>query len=586
MVENIVERAIVPHNPAQARVIEKEKYDLFAPIAKNGQAGMAKFDKGAFFIKDGEVYLHKDAIIELVGDAFARSLGCNWSSDVVNALDLHLKSSTGDTLSKVNIKLEAYLGISEPNAGSRDWLTIKLTATDDRGIKYTAYQNVLLPITQIRDLRFVQQNETDKYKLVLEYFDAVNQAIKTVEVDVPEYPIATSTKAGVVKVSQGSSTNIGITDGLIKVLKATEEHIAARGANDTDYVLTASKTNAIVKAALTDGNKMVLADDEKAKARGTIGAASTEDVNGMSVAFTMGEGFNLTVSLLNAKNEVISTGNVDLPLEEMIVGGKVSDDGKNIILTLKNGQTIEFSVATLVNGLVKQEDFDKLKAKVELAPTLAGNEPDKAPSVQAVNEGLDKKLDKIETADTYMRAYVVGKDGTQKTVSVTDAVVGEVVVQRKVGGQVWVPEDPNYKNSATSKKYVDDTAAAIRAELGKQVFTVSQGSYSHLGWYVPNGALPNFYLETTLFEYSYEVDGVYGENFAKANFTQLTFLGENNNVLGTEDATPQTFYKMPSGTVKIRSNAIELASEASRNPPWDNTGLIHPDLKFQVKVGT
>lgn len=222
----------------------------------------------------------------------------------------------------------------------------------------------------------------------------------------------------------------------------------------------------------------------------------------------------------------------------------------------------------------------------EIIPTLAGNEPDKAPSVQAVNEGLDRKLDKIETAYTYMRAYVVDKDGTAKMVSVTDAVAGDVIVQRKVGGQIWVPEDPNYKNSATSKKYVDDTAAAIRAELGKQVFTVSQGSYSHLGWYVPNGALPNFYLETTLFEYSYEVDGVYGENFAKANFTQLTFLGENNNVLGTENATPQTFYKMPSGTVEIRSNAIELASEASRNPPWDSTGLILPDLKFQVKVGT
>lgn len=64
--------------------------------------------------------------------------------------------------------------------------------------------------------------------------------------------------------------------------------------------------------------------------------------------------FHLTVKLYDGIKEVeISSATIDLPLEEMIVGASVSDDGKALILTLKNGETIEISVSDLVRGLAK-----------------------------------------------------------------------------------------------------------------------------------------------------------------------------------------------------------------------------------------
>lgn len=50
-------------------------------------------------------------------------------------------------------------------------------------------------------------------------------------------------------------------------------------------------------------------------------------------------------------NTLGSAQTVDLPLETMVVNGSYDSDTKKIILTLQNGQTIEFSVADLVSGL-------------------------------------------------------------------------------------------------------------------------------------------------------------------------------------------------------------------------------------------
>ena len=50
-------------------------------------------------------------------------------------------------------------------------------------------------------------------------------------------------------------------------------------------------------------------------------------------------------------NDLGSAQTIDLPLESVVVNGSYDDATKKIILTLQNGNTIEFSVADLVNGL-------------------------------------------------------------------------------------------------------------------------------------------------------------------------------------------------------------------------------------------
>lgn len=60
----------------------------------------------------------------------------------------------------------------------------------------------------------------------------------------------------------------------------------------------------------------------------------------------------LTAKLYDKNNNLISTSTgIDLPLETMVVGARYDNTTKSIILTLKNGQEVSFSVADLVSGL-------------------------------------------------------------------------------------------------------------------------------------------------------------------------------------------------------------------------------------------
>lgn len=60
----------------------------------------------------------------------------------------------------------------------------------------------------------------------------------------------------------------------------------------------------------------------------------------------------LTATLKDQNGNTLGTPQtVDLPLETMIVSGSYDDTTKKIVLTLQNGNTVEFSVADLVSGL-------------------------------------------------------------------------------------------------------------------------------------------------------------------------------------------------------------------------------------------
>lgn len=62
--------------------------------------------------------------------------------------------------------------------------------------------------------------------------------------------------------------------------------------------------------------------------------------------------FVVTAQLYNEDGEALGTAQtVDLPLESVVVGGSYNDQTKKVVLTLQNGNTVEFSVADLVAGL-------------------------------------------------------------------------------------------------------------------------------------------------------------------------------------------------------------------------------------------
>lgn len=60
----------------------------------------------------------------------------------------------------------------------------------------------------------------------------------------------------------------------------------------------------------------------------------------------------ITAALKDQNGDTLgSAQTIDLPLETMVVGASYNDNTKKIVLTLKNGTTVDFSVADLVSGL-------------------------------------------------------------------------------------------------------------------------------------------------------------------------------------------------------------------------------------------
>lgn len=75
--------------------------------------------------------------------------------------------------------------------------------------------------------------------------------------------------------------------------------------------------------------------------------------------------YALTVTLLDANGNTLSTGTIDLPLESVVVNGSYDSTNQRIVLTLVNGGTINIPVADLVSGLATQSDLDSLEDRVE-----------------------------------------------------------------------------------------------------------------------------------------------------------------------------------------------------------------------------
>ncbi len=78
------------------------------------------------------------------------------------------------------------------------------------------------------------------------------------------------------------------------------------------------------------------------------------------------ETFILKIKLLNKKNEEISSQEIDLPLETMVVNANYDEETKELVLVLQNGTETRINVSDLVSGLVTDTKLaEDLKSKVD-----------------------------------------------------------------------------------------------------------------------------------------------------------------------------------------------------------------------------
>ena len=131
------------------------------------------------------------------------------------------------------------------------------------------------------------------------------------------------------------------------------DHYSSTNSIITNYELQ----NAIdaVEAEITAQGRLIptkisdLINDSNFISSSALGnyALLSETANAMTME--VNTDYVLTSKLKDKNGSVIDTATVDLPIEGLVMNGRYDTATKKIILTLKNGNTIEFSIADLIS---------------------------------------------------------------------------------------------------------------------------------------------------------------------------------------------------------------------------------------------
>lgn len=150
-------------------------------------------------------------------------------------------------------------------------------------------------------------------------------------------------KLSIANLQAGSNITITPAEEVVTVAANSVETITGSSALATDKAVKAYADN--VRSQLTTIIETLDAD--------AVGALPASTKVAADLSFTMdNESFVLTVQLLDSNGEKLgSAHSVDLPLESVVVSGRYDKESQEVVLTLKDGSEVKFSVADLVSGL-------------------------------------------------------------------------------------------------------------------------------------------------------------------------------------------------------------------------------------------
>lgn len=163
----------------------------------------------------------------------------------------------------------------------------------------------------------------------------------------------------------------GIVDNAEKVNGHTVEIDVPHNAKFTDTTYTAGEgifidENNVIRNTQTSAEWGNIIGDitDQVDLKNALDTKITKDVNnltyyelkintGTAIAMTIDPTtYIMTAQLKNSAGTILSTQTIDLPLEAMVIGASYDNSTKELILTLKNGQTTKISIADLIDGLV------------------------------------------------------------------------------------------------------------------------------------------------------------------------------------------------------------------------------------------
>ena len=330
--------------------------------------------------------------------------------------------------------------------------------------------------------------------------------------------------------------------------------------SDYDFVVTYSDGTEVVVGNLGTVIESLIAGEldnyyDKTTADGKF-ALITETGNKIDVSINTTT-YVMTLQLKDKNNNVLSTGTVDLPLESVVVNGAYNSQTKKIVLTLQNGNTIEFSVADLVSGLQSEiTSNNKLSAdlvddtsttnkfvtatektaigtiKTDYAHTLSisfnnttneltvGLNNYSGNTLDSGSVDFDDILTDYAT-ETYVDNAV---SGLQSEITSTNKLSADLVDDTNATHKfVTSTEKTKIANSVSNTDYASDTGTGvIRALISKGLSVSSNGALSCSGY--PYSMYTS--LSTTAFISKATLDNVLAEKIGNINSVLDAINGE------------------------------------------------------------
>jgi hypothetical protein len=187
---------------------------------------------------------------------------------------------------------------------------------------------------------------------------------------------------------------------------------------------------------------------------------------GASLSMTIDSStFVVTAQLLDQNGNALGQAQtIDLPLESVVVGGSYDDTTKKVVLTLQNGNTVEFSVADLVSGLQTE-----LSATNKLNPAYINYDSTHAAVTEAEKTSYAGKQNAIDTTHKLSADLIDDSATTNKFVTAADKTKLSRVIMDTTETQDYYMQDSTPANPSDGDYWFDGSdlvASDITAMTG------------------------------------------------------------------------------------------------------------------------
>ena len=163
--------------------------------------------------------------------------------------------------------------------------------------------------------------------------------------------VSDSSKLNGASLSQSVNGILSSDDNTVPSSKQVKEYI------DDQYEDLQSKNDVLSETVSNNTESIKIFNDSVTELKDSKANVS-ETGNSIEILLN-NENYIITVRLLDKTGKELSTSNIDLPLESVVVGAEYIDGTKTIRLSLKNGEYIDVPVSSLVSGLVSDETFNR-----------------------------------------------------------------------------------------------------------------------------------------------------------------------------------------------------------------------------------